>query len=403
MLSRHALTRIAAAAAIAVCLSAGISEASRNPGATFLLIWPTARSTALAGAVTGLADDQDAAWCNPGGLGFQQSFGGCLSGGSWLPGLYPGMYYTYASAGLGTVGMLPGGKNLNVGINYTYLTTGETDVVNEHGDFLGRFRTYEMAVGLHAGAQVTSQLGVGANLKYIHSSLAPDWYWEWESGMGIDFGGTADDAAADIGALYQPAEYAGIGLSLANIGPNIAYYGSGESDPLPLMLRIGGCLTPLDNPLFRLRALLETDKIMVGVFSDTTHTKTFGRKLNEELRDAWKSVAVEATLVQFFAVRLGYFEDLTGQRGGIVLEKEGQTYHYGLGDVLTRRNLGTYRYAGICWGIALCYKDYARLEVADDSKIYDFPTTNTKVALVVNDVVGMYEDLTAGRSLGCMP
>jgi len=353
--------------------------------------------------VTGLADDPDAAWCNPGGLGLQQSFGGCLSGGNWLSGLYPGMYYTYANAGYSTVGILPGGRNLNVGMDYTYLTTGETDVVNEHGEFLGRFRTYEMAVGLHAGAQVTSHLGVGANLKYIHFSLGPDWYWGWENGLGIDFGGTADDVAADIGALYRPARYAGIGLTLANIGPDIAYSGTGESDPLPLMLRIGGCLTPLDNPLFRIRALLETDKILVGMFYDTTHTKTFGRKLDEELRDAWKSAAVEATLVQFFAVRLGYFEDLAGQRGGIVMVKDGQTYHYGLGDLLTRRGLGSYRSAGICWGLALCYKDYVRLEVSDDSRIYDFPTTNTKVTLTVNDVVGIWTELTSGRLLDCMP
>jgi hypothetical protein len=353
--------------------------------------------------MTGLADDQDAAFWNPGGLGFQPSFGGCLSGGSWLPGLFPGMYYTYASAGFGTVGILPGGRNLNVGIDHTYFTTGETDVLDEHGNFLGRYRTYDREIGLHAGAQVTSQLGVGMNLKYIYSFDVPLWVWKSFPEPGIDAGGTGSDVAVDIGALYLPRTDLSVGLTVANLGPDIAYKESGESDPLPLMLRIGGCLTPLNDPLFRVRGLLEVDKILVGVFYDSAHTKTFGRKLNEELRDAWKSLAVEATALQLFTFRVGYFEDLTGQRGGIVMEKDGQTYHYGLGDVLTRRGLGSYRSAGICWGAALCYKDYARIEVSDDSRIYDFPTTNAKVALVVNDIVGMWTDLTSDRPLGCMP
>jgi hypothetical protein len=404
MSSRRTLARIAATTAVAVCLSAGVAEASRNPGAVFLLIWPTARTTALAGAMTGLADDQDAACWNPGGLGFQQSLGGCLSGGSWLPGLYPGMYYTYASAGYGTVGILPGGRNLNVGLDYIYLTTGETDVVDEHGNFLGRYTTYDRAIGLHAGAQVTQQLGVGTNVKFIQSYLVPDWIWQMMPELGIDAGGTGNDVAVDLGALYQPAKYAGIGLTLVNIGPNIAYTSSGETDPLPLVLRIGGCLTPLDDQLFRVRVLLEADKILVGAFYDTTNTKPFGRKLNEELRDAWKSVAFEATFLQLFAIRAGYFEDLTGQRGGIVMRnRDGNTYHYGLGDVLTRRNLGVCRSIGVCWGIAFCYKDHVRLDVSSDAAIYDFPTSNTKVSLTVNDVVGMYEDLTSGRLLDWMP
>jgi hypothetical protein len=403
MIARRVPNRIAATVGTVICLAAGIAEASQNPGATFLLIWPSARSTALAGAMTGLADDPDAAYWNAGGLAFQNGLGGCASFASWLPGLYPGMYYTYASAGFGSAGLLPGRRNLNAGADITYLTTGETDVVNERGDFIGRYTTYDMAIGLHAGVQATPALGLGANLKYIRSYLVPEWVWQEMPELGIDAGGTADDVAIDLGVLYRPAKLAGIGLTLANIGPNIAYTEAGHSDPLPLMLRLGGCLTPVDAPLFRVRTLLEVDKILVGMFSDTTGTKTFGRELSEEIRDAWKSVAVEATILQVFAARVGYMEDLTGQRGGILLEKEGQTYHYGLGDVLTRENLGTFSRLGICWGMALCYKDHARLEISDDSRIWDFPTRNTKVTLTVNDLGGMWIDLTSGRPLDWIP
>jgi hypothetical protein len=402
MSSRDALGRVAATVVLAICAFAGTAAASRNPGATFLLIWPTARSTALAGAMTGLADDPDAAYWNPGGLGFQQSFGGCLTRGNWLPGLYPGMYYNYASAGYGSAGILPGGRNLSFGLDYTYLTTGETDVVDEHGNFIGRYTTFDRQIGLHAGAQVTSQLGVGLNLKHIYSYMVPYWAWGIMPMLDPDESGIASDVAVDVGVLYRPRHDLSVGLTVANLGPNIAYTESDETNELPRTLRIGGCWTPLNDPLFRVRGMLEADKILVGMFSDTTHTKTFGRMLSEELRDVWKSAAVEATALQVFTFRLGYFEDLTGQRGGFVMEKDGQTYHYGFGDVLTRTGLGRCRSLGICWGLAIGYKDYARIEVSDDSRIYDFPTSNTKVSLVVNDVAGMWTDLTSGRALDWM-
>ena len=62
-----------------------------QPGIPFLLIWPTARSTALAGAMTGLADDPDAAFFNPAGLAFQSGTGATVDYGHWLPDIYPGI------------------------------------------------------------------------------------------------------------------------------------------------------------------------------------------------------------------------------------------------------------------------------------------------------------------------
>jgi hypothetical protein len=386
---------------LTICLSAAGLQASQNPGAVFLMIWPTARSTALAGAMTGLADDPDAAYWNPGGLGFQAGIGGCGTAGSWLPGLYPGMYYIYGSAGIGGLDLIPN-MNVNVGVDHTYFTTGETDVVNERGEFLGRYTSYDMTVGLHAGAQVTKMLGVGISLKYIRSYLVPEWVWQEMPELGMDAGGTANDGAVDVGVLYRPARFAGIGLTLANIGPKISYNSSGESDPLPLTLRIGGSLTPIDNPVARLRVLLETDKILVGAFRDTTGRKSFGRKWSEEARDAWKSAAVEVTMLQLLSFRAGYFEDVTGQRGGIVMEREGQTYHYGLGDVLTRKNLGTVKAVGLCWGVAFSYKDYLRLDLSSDAQIYDFPTENWKLTLAVNDLVGMLDEIGLGPQLDWM-
>ena len=108
------------------------------------------------------------------------------------------------------------------------------------------------------------------------------------------------------------------------------------------------------------------------------------------------------TLLQFVTARLGYLEDLTGQRGGFVVEKEGQTYHYGLGDVLTRTNLGTVKSVGICWGVGLSYKDFVRLDVSDDSRIYDFPTSNMKFTFAANDIIGLWKEINSGLEFGWM-
>ena len=95
----------------------------------------------------------------------------------------------------------------------------------------------------------------------------------------------------------------------------------------------------------------ELDKLLVGMFYDTTGTKTLGRQLGEEWRDVWKALAFEVTAFRLVSLRLGYFENLTDQLGGIVLEDEADwTRHWGIWDALTRRGLGQLKSIGLCWG-----------------------------------------------------
>jgi len=43
-----------------------------------------------------------------------------------------------------------------------------------------------------------------------------------------------------------------------------------------------------------------------GMFRDTTGRKPLGRQLQEEWKDAWKAVGIEATAFNFVSLRLGY-------------------------------------------------------------------------------------------------
>jgi hypothetical protein len=349
----------------------GVATASQNPGAVFLMIWPAARPTALAGAFTAIADDASSVFYNQGGMAFLEKTHATLMHCNWLPGLYEGMYYEYA----GLTHELKGYGN--IGANIIYLTTGETEVVNERGDYLGRYTTFDVGVAAGYGYRVLPNLGVGVAAKFVYSFLVPEWVWGVMPELGISHGGTGITWALDAGALYKPFSFLNVGVALANMGPNISYTSSGESDPLPRMLRLGLAYYPVKNNVVSVGIIPEVTKILVGMFYDTTGTKTFSRKLQEELRDAWKSFGVEAKFINLLYTRVGYFEDLTGQRGGIVLEKDGQTYHYGVGDVLSRKNLGTFKSVGVTFGAGL---EFVRLkfDLSVDQLIYDFPTQNYK-------------------------
>jgi hypothetical protein len=356
---------------LAVALLIGIAPASQNPGAVFLMIWPAARPTALGGAFTAIADDASSVYYNQGGMAFLDGTHATLMHCNWLPGLYQGMYYEYA----GVTHQIKGYGN--VGANIIYLTTGETDVVNERGEFLGRYTTFDVAVAGGYGYQVLPNLGVGIGAKFIYSFLVPEWVWKVMPELGIEQGGTGITWALDAGALYKPFDFLNVGVALTNIGPNISYTSSGESDPLPRMLRLGVAYSPVNTKVVKVTIAPELTKIIVGMFYDTTGTKPVGRMLQEELRDAWKTVGVEASFISLLHARVGYFEDLTGQRGGIVLEKDSQTYHYGLGDVLTRKNLGKFKSIGLCFGAGVEFARF-KFDLSVDQLIYDFPTSNYK-------------------------
>ena len=205
-----------------------------------------------------------------------------------------------------------------------------------------------------------------------------------------------------MGALYRPARTVSLGLSVSNIGPDITYYPKlpGEAQmywaALPLMARVGLCWSPVENRYLGLSVMPELDKMLVGAFSDTMG-KSLGRQLAKEWNDVRKSLGVEAIAFNIVSFRLGYLEDLTNRRGGVVLEKESKKYQYGIWDALTHKRLGKVERVGLCWGFGIGYKDYFRFDVSSDAAIYDFPTKNWKFSLVANDIAAGIRELKQGH------
>jgi hypothetical protein len=350
------------------------------------MIWPGSRPTALGGSFSAIADDASAAYYNPAGLGFQKNI--VISGShvNWLPGLAEDMYYEYLAVSA------PFTKVGTFAFNGVYLTTGETIVQDENGTVIGTYTTFDFSLGLAYGRELTPTFSVGGGLKLVYSFLAPEWVLDR---LGIDAEGSALTWATDAGVLYRPFRRLYLGAALQNLGPPISFSSEpGGRDPLPLMLRLGVSYKPLSIlskntaqeqfEIVGLRLTGDITKVLIGMFPyDTPEADSipFFRELGYEIEDSWRSLGMEVSIYrEILTLRVGYFFDKNGARGGFVLEEDNSTEHVGLFPFLFGKQEGTLEKVGITFGAGIKYAGF-QLDVGVDELIYDFPTANRKFSL----------------------
>ncbi|OYD15088.1 hypothetical protein CH333_06540 [candidate division WOR-3 bacterium JGI_Cruoil_03_44_89] len=324
-------------AGIVFLVSLPLYGAASQAGAIFLAIYPGARPNGMGTCFTAIADDAMATYYNDAGMAFQDETDITFMHANWLPGLYPDMYYEY----VGGFHEFPGiGK---IGANFIYLTTGTTEAIDQYGNPIpgGVFSSFDLAVKLSYATKLYEDLSIGVGGKFIYSYLVPRWIIERIWGMEQKGGGTGTSWAIDLSVLYKTYfDGLNIGASLQNLGPNISYLESGESDPLPRTLRLGVAYSPIRTQRNKLTITSEITKILVGVT----------RVVEDEWKDTWKGVGIEYTLSEFLSVRGGYFWDTVGERVG-------PTFGGGI------------RFANF------------EFDIGVDSAIYDFPTDNYRFSL----------------------
>jgi hypothetical protein len=366
-----------------LCLGAG-----RRPGAVFLMIWPGSRPTALGGAFSAIADDASAAYYNPGGLGFQRSIVLSMMHVNWLPGLWDDMYYEYLAVAA------PFKKVGTFAFNGVYLTTGETVVQNESGTVIGTYTTFDLSMGLAYGREIAPSFSVGGGLKFIYSFLVPEWVLGRLPGLGMSEGGQGFTWAVDAGVLYKPFERFHVGTTLQNLGPPISFSANSEPDPLPLMLRMGASYKPLSVlskdttkeqfEIVGLRLTTDITKVLIGMFAvdpPEVDSMSFGQELGYEIGESWRSLGMEVSVYrEILTLRVGYFFDKSGARGGFVLEEDNSTEHVGLFPFLFGSQEGKLTKVGVTFGAGVKYAGF-QLDVGVDELIYDFPTANRKFSL----------------------
>jgi len=341
---------------------------ARYPGAVFLMIFPDARTAALGGCGTALSDLDANTYYNPAGIAFGPRFAATWTHVNWLPGLYPDMACEHAGVAYRI------GERLGLAANAIYLTTGVTDVINERGDFLGRYRTWDLAPSITAAYRILPNLSAGVTAKGIYPFLVPDWVWDSMPELGIETGGQGLTFAVDGGVQYRPLDLLSLGLALDNLGPSIRYFDSGPSDPLPTILRFGFALKPgLPGPV---EVALVGD-IWRELVSEMPHTGNLV-SLWEQLESG---LGLELRFAKLASVRLGYFEDIMGQRGGILVKNShGGTRRTSLLRRLLEPPAGEAVGWGLCWGVGVEFSGI-KFDVGVDEDIYDFPTRNVRFQL----------------------
>lgn len=308
-------------AAIVLLVQSSPAQETITTAVPFLLIAPNSRASGMGEGGSALADDAWAQFWNPGGLAFQRGSEIALSHANWLPQfnfndlwIAHGIWKEYFESLDGTVS---GG--------ITYLNLGEfTRTLNDPTP-LGTFKAYEFAVTGGYSTLISDNVGLGVNMKFIYSHLAP-FGTDQEQGKGI-----ATGVGFDVGVLYKPdiisipftdielKRFMNIGVNLANIGPDIFYIDKKQSDPLPMNFRLGIAFNILDDPYNSITATADFNKLLIRTIkgSGASHdpfykaivTSWFDRPFNKEMAEITTGLGVEYWYGEprLIALRAGWF------------------------------------------------------------------------------------------------
>ncbi len=310
------------------------STAAQRPGATFLLIPPSARATGMAYAYTSICDDASANYYNAAGLAFFTAPKITVNYFEYLNGLSPDMYYVYCGLAY------PFSKS-SWGFDAIYFTPGKIESIDGMGNLV-EDAVWRLALEINYSRRISNNLSLGIGWKFIKQQygLWDPWGWPlYETGSAWAF---------DFNFLYIILPNLSIGTVLHNIGPDIHYTDTGASDPLPWLYRLGIVYTPIENEYVSCAVSAEMTKVLVSMFAQEENP--FWENLKYEFKEAWKGIGLELTFYRTISLRTGYFYDMEGERKGFT------------------------------FGGGINIKNF-ELDIGIDESIYEFPTVNRKTSL----------------------
>jgi hypothetical protein len=289
----------------------------------FLQIAPNARADGMGEGGIGLADDASAAHWNPAGLAFQRGQEISLTHSNWLPQFQQAdLFYDYLSY---RNYMPEWGGTISGSI--TYLNLGEFNVTVNDPTVLSTFKGYEFAVTGGYATQLSSNLGLGLNLRYIRSVLAPiDVQGQGREGIG-------STASFDIAALWKARDNFNVGFNLSNLGPKITYIDAAQADPLPTNLGLGFAYSPIVSQYNNVTMIIDFNRLLVRRYPqiiDSVYNDNTGEMdpvvvqdpsvdgLPKSLVSAWGDRALQKVTIsagveywygapKLIALRFGYF------------------------------------------------------------------------------------------------
>jgi hypothetical protein len=209
--------RLILLAGIALAAPAAASGAG-TASALFLRQETTARITAMGGAASALDGDEGAAYFNPSALARLR--GARLSLGTWK-GVDEKSRANFIS------GIYDAGRPGVFSATYLSYGSGSEDIYDIDGNLSNVTLSQEYALGVGWGREVLEKGAVGAQLKYVSSTLAEDF--------------TGKTATVDLGARYLLyRDRVTVGAGVQNLTGSLKYISS--SDPLPRVLYGGASM-----------------------------------------------------------------------------------------------------------------------------------------------------------------
>ena len=306
----------AAFVALLFSFSAHTSQAQvGQSSAVFLLIEPDARSSAMGGTGVASAQGSSAVFWNPAGLTDASGTQVAFTRSEWLPELSSDMSFNFFSASHAV------NDRFTLGGHFTYLDMGSSEGRTADGLPTRTFSSFDAAVGVSAGYQLSSKWSLGTGVRYVHSDLAP--------GMALGGGQDAKSStvAFDVGALYRPSSFVTIGASLNNMGGQLEFTEEETAgDPIPTTLRVGYSLTFDNHELHKITLSNDITKLLVrregGEADSWTEALVSSWGANEicqgpsedpqctsvlPLEQLMISAGAEYEFDELFALRAGYF------------------------------------------------------------------------------------------------
>ena len=287
----------------------------------FLLIAPNARADGMGEAGAGLSEDVSAVFWNPAGLAFLKGQEVSLTHSPWLPQLgLSDLFYDFAAYRLYLPELLG-----TISASITYLNLGEFVITENDPTPLGTFKAYEIAFTAGYATRVFEDLGLGINLRYIRSSLAP---FDVQ-GQGRE--GVADGISFDIATMWKPSSLLlplvgdignalSLGVNFSNLGPKLTYIDADQADPLPTNLRVGLGIKIFQSQYNNISAIVDFSRILVRrhPFDTTTQKSKKPDEFYEAIFSSWydagfKKVTIGSGIEYWYgdpkliALRFGYF------------------------------------------------------------------------------------------------
>jgi hypothetical protein len=292
------LTIALAAAAVLVAPFAW-GETSDVPLFVWLLIEPGSRPGGIGKTFTGLADDANAAYYNPGGLALQEKNGVTVMHEPRGTEELKDIFYDYVAFAYRT------GKYGTLGVDVVYSDAGKSDMTDDQGRVIGVMHIYGAAPSVFWSYPLRKDLGLGAGLTYAYEHLTDQ------------PGGVDQQLLFNGGVLYKtPLKGLSGGLTFNKIGTNESGTRVNEEKQViktsyspPRTVRLGLAYNVFSSDLNDLTVAADGSKLLMNL----------NEGLSEEFRQGIYSGGAEYTYAKMVGVRLGYYSYADAEIKGLTL------------------------------------------------------------------------------------